>query len=230
MALFLGIPGCADARRRNFFWTLWCKGEISEADASTICWAPLHPDQPATHLPHSLQIFTLDALPATTVPIYLGLRQHQTCWLVYPVAWLKVMVTVEIYLFRRKMSFTCTTNDIYSAHRLKIFSMPDPQQRIKCKIKLSQRYQFQATQPTLQEYWPRSGTINISIIINYQWATHFPRQNAPSYGEIWTTSNTIPWAHCSPHPKRHLDWFSHFARLLIITDRQRAGQTTSHRL
>jgi len=30
----------------------------------------------------------------------------------------------------------------------------------------------------------------------------------------------VPWAHLRPQPKRHLDWFSHFAGLTIVTDRQ----------
>jgi len=26
------------------FWTLWCKGRLTEAGTSTSGWAPLHPD------------------------------------------------------------------------------------------------------------------------------------------------------------------------------------------
>jgi len=28
------------------FWTLWCKGRLTEADTPISGWAPLHPDQP----------------------------------------------------------------------------------------------------------------------------------------------------------------------------------------
>jgi len=41
---------------------------------------------------------------------------------------------------------------------------------------------------------------------------HFPPKIAPSHGGIWTPSNTVPWAHPSPQPKRHLDRLSRFCR------------------
>jgi len=40
-----------------------------------------------------------------------------------------------------------------------------------------------------------------------QWAPLSTRI-APFHRRIWTPSNTIPWAHASPRPKRHLDRFS----------------------
>jgi len=42
-----------------------------------------------------------------------------------------------------------------------------------------------------------------------QWVPLSPKI-APSNGEIWTSSDTIPWAHSIPQPKRHPDWFSRF--------------------
>ena len=43
------------------------------------------------------------------------------------------------------------------------------------------------------------------------WAPLSPKI-APSHAVIWTPSNTIPWAHPRPQPKRHLDRFSCFCR------------------
>jgi len=39
---------------------------------------------------------------------------------------------------------------------------------------------------------------------------------------MWTPSNNlvVPWAHRNPQPKRHLDWFSHFAGLTSVKGRQ----------
>jgi len=40
-----------------------------------------------------------------------------------------------------------------------------------------------------------------------------PPQNCPFTWRIWTPIEyMVPWAHLSPHPKRHLDWFSRFRR------------------
>jgi len=36
----------------------------------------------------------------------------------------------------------------------------------------------------------------------------------------------VPWAHQSPQPKRHLDRFSRFVGLTIVTDGQTDRQTT----
>jgi len=49
------------------------QGKITEADTPTIRLGAT-PNQSVTHLHHS-SIFTLDALPATTVPLYPGLAQ-----------------------------------------------------------------------------------------------------------------------------------------------------------
>jgi len=59
-----------------FFWTLWCKGR-TEAETSTI---RLHatlsgPSGLINDPPPSSLIFTPDALPVATVPIYPGLGQ-----------------------------------------------------------------------------------------------------------------------------------------------------------
>jgi len=40
----------------------------------------------------------------------------------------------------------------------------------------------------------------------------------------------VPWAHLSPQPKRHLDQFSGFAGLMIVSDQQTVRQTTLLRL
>jgi len=50
-------------------------------------------------------------------------------------------------------------------------------------------------------------TVPIPVLYNER---PFPLKLAPSHGEIWTPSNTIPWAHPSSQPKRHLDRFSRF--------------------
>ena len=84
-ALFQGLFRWVIARRK-LFWSLWCKRRYQRQTHKQSGWAPLHLDWSATHLPH-LPIFTPDSLPATTLPIYPGLRRHQICWLAYPVAW-----------------------------------------------------------------------------------------------------------------------------------------------
>jgi len=44
-----------------------------------------------------------------------------------------------------------------------------------------------------------------------QWLPLFPPYNCPFLWGIWTPiQHTIPWAHPSPQPKRHLDSFSRF--------------------
>jgi len=40
----------------------------------------------------------------------------------------------------------------------------------------------------------------------------FPPKIAPSHGGSGPHLNMVPWAHPSPQPKRHLDWFSQFCR------------------
>jgi len=35
----------------------------------------------------------------------------------------------------------------------------------------------------------------------------------------------VPWAHTSQPPKRNLDWFSNFAKLMIMTNGQTDRQT-----
>ena len=44
-----------------------------------------------------------------------------------------------------------------------------------------------------------------------QWSAPFPLKISPSHGRSGHPSYTVmvPWAHPSPQPKRHLDWFSH---------------------
>jgi len=48
----------------------------------------------------------------------------------------------------------------------------------------------------------------------------FSPQNCPCEWWIWSpVSRTLPWAHPTQNPKRHLDQFSRFAVLTIVTDR-----------
>jgi len=56
-------------------WTFWCKMMITQADTPTI-WMDCHLIQTnwCPHLCHPI-IFTPDALPGTTLPIYPGLGQ-----------------------------------------------------------------------------------------------------------------------------------------------------------
>jgi len=56
--------------------------------------------------------------------------------------------------------------------------------------------------------------------------TPFPFQSYPSRVGIRTPIEyVLPWAHPSPHPKRHLDRFGCFAGLTIVTNRQTDRQT-----
>jgi len=54
-----------------------------------------------------------------------------------------------------------------------------------------------------------------------------PFKIASSHERIGTPSNIIPWAHPSPQPKRHLDWFNHFAWFTTVTDRRTDVATRS---
>ena len=52
-----------------------------------------------------------------------------------------------------------------------------------------------------------------------------PPKSAPSRGGSGPHLIIVPWALPSPHPKRYLDWFSHFAGLTVVTCRQTDRQT-----
>ena len=69
----------------NFFWTFMMQGLITEADTSTI-WLGATPAGLISSPPPSSPIFTPDALPAATLPLY-SWDRHQICWLAYPVEW-----------------------------------------------------------------------------------------------------------------------------------------------
>jgi len=57
------------------FWIFWSKRKITQADAPTI-WMDCHPIQTNWHPTSAIpSIFTQDALPYTTLPIYPGLGQ-----------------------------------------------------------------------------------------------------------------------------------------------------------
>ena len=87
MALCLGLPGWAVPEQTfthshlkssisvagglSSFWILRGVGKIIEAKSG---WTPPHPDRRCLHLHHPPS-FTLDALPAETLPIYLRLGQ-----------------------------------------------------------------------------------------------------------------------------------------------------------
>jgi len=68
-----GLPGWAGARR-NLLLDFLVQGEISEADTPTV-WLGATPSGLTSDPPPSSPIFTPDALPALTVPIYPGLGQ-----------------------------------------------------------------------------------------------------------------------------------------------------------
>jgi len=42
---FSGTTRVSRCQKRNF-WTLWCKGRLTEQTHRPSSWAPLHPDQP----------------------------------------------------------------------------------------------------------------------------------------------------------------------------------------
>jgi len=57
----------------SFFWT---REDNKRQTHRQSAWATLHPDQSAIHF-HQSPLFTPDALPATTRPIYPGLGEEQ---------------------------------------------------------------------------------------------------------------------------------------------------------
>jgi len=72
---------------KEIFWTFVVQGEITEAGTPTIRLGTTPSRLISSPLRSSLPIFTPDALPATTLPLYPGLGRHQICWLAYPVIW-----------------------------------------------------------------------------------------------------------------------------------------------
>jgi len=77
--------------------------KITQADAPTIRM-DCHPSRLIGALISAIPtIFTPDALPGTTLPIYRGLDRHQICWLAYPVAW-----SSQDYEFNT--AYTCVQN------------------------------------------------------------------------------------------------------------------------
>jgi len=72
-ALFLGLPGWAGARR-HLLLDFMVQGKTTEADTPTI-WLGATPSGLISNLHPSSPIFTPDALPAATLPIYPGFGQ-----------------------------------------------------------------------------------------------------------------------------------------------------------
>jgi len=71
--------------QKNLLLDFMVQGEISEADIPTVRLGAT-PSGLISDPPPSSPIFTPDALPAKTLPVYRGLGQ--ACWLAYPVVWL----------------------------------------------------------------------------------------------------------------------------------------------
>jgi len=72
-----GITRVSHYQKVHFaiFWIFWCKMKITQAGAPTI-WMDCHPIQTNGATTSTIPtIFTLDALPDTTLPIYPGLGQ-----------------------------------------------------------------------------------------------------------------------------------------------------------
>jgi len=82
---FLGLPEWAGARR-NLLLDFMVEGKISEADTPTIWMDP----------PPSSPIFTPDALPAPTLPIYPGLGQAPNMLACIPSGLVR-SVTIQIW-------------------------------------------------------------------------------------------------------------------------------------
>jgi len=70
------------------FWTLWCKGRLTEADTSTIRLGAT-PSRLIRDPPPS-SIHFVCRMPFLPQPSHfiLASDRHQICWLAYPVAWL----------------------------------------------------------------------------------------------------------------------------------------------
>jgi len=71
---FWVYPGERVPEEEIFFWTLWCKEDNKGRHTDHTAGCHSIRTKSATHLHHP-PIFTLDALPAATLPIYLGLGQ-----------------------------------------------------------------------------------------------------------------------------------------------------------
>jgi len=72
----------------EIFWTFMVQRKITKADTLTIRLGAT-PSGLISGFRHP-PIFTPDALPATTIPLYPGLLtwdRYQICWLAYSVAW-----------------------------------------------------------------------------------------------------------------------------------------------
>jgi len=60
----------------------------------------------------------------------------------------------------------------------------------------------QSVQPFLHSLW--------QSVIGHCPGMFFPLIIAPLHGDVRPIKYMLPWAHPSPQPKRHLDWFSPF--------------------
>jgi len=72
--LFSRTTGVRPVPEETFFWTFMVHGKITEADTLTIRLGATPSRLISAHLHHP-PIFTLDALPATTLPLYPDLGQ-----------------------------------------------------------------------------------------------------------------------------------------------------------
>jgi len=59
------------------FWTLWCKGRLTEADTQTIRLGATPSGLTSAHLHHPPIFYRLDALPAAQPPVSKHWRQDQ---------------------------------------------------------------------------------------------------------------------------------------------------------
>jgi len=75
MALFRDHPGKLVTEEN--FWTLWCKGRLTEADTPTIQLGATPSGLSSAHLHHPPIYYRLDALPATQPTVSKHRRQHQ---------------------------------------------------------------------------------------------------------------------------------------------------------
>jgi len=67
-------------------------------------------------------------------------------------------------------------------------------------------------------------TLNVRILYN---GPLFSSKWPIPVGDLDPIKYMIPWAHPSPKPKRHLDWFCRFAGLTTVTQRQ-TDRPTDH--
>ena len=148
--------------------------------------------------------------------------------------WFEREVSMTVKVIWRKTASLPQTNRWFN-HIRQVAPMCLPMCADWCQLANTIELVFPSAHPSPQFKWQidrfgRSCTAHGRKSPYLQWVL-LSSKIAPSNGGISTPSNTwVPWAHQSPQPERHLDWFSCFCRADLsdrLTDRPTDHATQS---